>query len=398
MRILYITQGFPEPRMVGGQISSYYRVDQLTRAGHDVTCLCLAPFGDAQTDPKQLAERCRVVAVRDVPETTPARLAANLFDPLPWPIRRYSSARAASAASELLATASPELIVFNSLHSAPLLPEVRRCSSAPCVLFSPNVQSTIMRLFAEHQTLPHARLYAWLQWRKMRDYESSHVSRFDTVCVYSREDADGLRALSPAATIEISPITLDINAMGTPENPEFDLLLTGSFGWLPNVDSLTWFLREIHPRILERRPGTTVRVVGPGLEMFRDRLASPGVLFTGRVDDIAPFFRTARLLVVPLRIGSGIRVKIVQAFGARLPVVSTSKGCEGLEARDGVHLAVADDPEAFAERVVHLLEDADAGAALAREGRALAERSHDALAPGRPFVEVCERLVRQGGK
>ncbi len=393
MRVLYITQGFPAESMVGGQISSYFRIVQLVRAGHAVTALCLVPRGDAQTDPGKLSEICSVVPVRDVPRTTTLRLALGFFDRLPWPIRRYSSRAAARAAAELARSLSPDLVVFNSLHSAPLLPAVRSVARVPCLLFSPNVQSTIMSLFAAHQRGPLAKLYAWDQAQKMREYESARAGRFDAVCVYSREDSDGLSELAPSAAIEITPMALDLDAMGTPAAPDFDILLTGSFEWRPNVDSLEWFLREIHPRIIERRPGTMTRVVGPRSEVYREQLSSPGVMFEGRVDDIAPYFRTARLLVVPLRIGSGIRVKIVQAFGARLPVVSTSKGCEGLEAKDGIHVAVADDPETFAERVTHLLDHADARAALARAGRALAERSHSALSQNLPFVAVCERLA-----
>ncbi len=392
MKVLYITQGFPANSMVGGQISSYYRIVQLVRAGHDVTALCLVPKGNALTNSLELEELCRVVPVRDVPRTTALRLALGLFDRLPWPIRRYSSRAAARTAAELAGSFSPDLVVFNSLHSAPLLPAVRAASRAPCLLFSPNVQSTIMRLFAAHQSGPLARLYAWDQAQKTREYESAHAGRFDAVCVYSRTDADGLSELAPDAAIEIVPMALDIDAMGKPAAPDFDLLLTGSFEWRPNVDSLTWFIREIHPRILERRPGTTVRVVGPGSDKLRDQLASPGVMFEGRVDDIAPYFRSTRLLLVPLRIGSGIRVKIVQAFGARVPVVSTAKGCEGLEVDTGKHLMVADEPTEFAAMVAELLDDTDMRNRLAREGRALAERMHDALATDRPFVRVCEKL------
>jgi len=398
MNVLYITQGFPADDMVGGQISSYYRIVQLVRAGHDVTALCLVPREDALTDPGKLSKICNVVPVRDVPRTTGLRLLLGLFDRLPWPIRRYSSRAAGGMAAELAGSLSPDLVVFNSLHSTPLLAAVRGVTGAPCLLFSPNVQSTIMRLFAAHQRGPLARLYAWDQAQKMREYEGAHAGRFDAVCVYSREDSDGLAELAPNAAIEISPMALDIDAMEMPVAPDFDILLTGSFEWRPNVDSLSWFLREIHPRILERRPGTTVRVVGPGSGTLRNRLPSPGVMFEGRVDDIAPFFRSARLLVVPLRIGSGIRVKIVQAFGARLPVVSTSKGCEGLEVEGGRHLMVADEPAEFAAAVAELLDDTDRRNALAREGRAVAERMHDAMAPDRPFVEICERLagVRSG--
>ncbi len=393
MRVLYLTQGVPSDAMVGGQISSYYRIVQLERAGHDVTALCLVPRRGGAPDASVAERFCRVVPVRDVPDVTALRLARGPVDALPWPIRRYASREAARAASALIKETNPELVFFNSLHSTPLLPAVRAETSAPCLLFCPNVQSTIMGLFAEHQRRAARRLYAADQAGKMRRYESRHILGFDAVCAYSQVDADGLTALAPDVGVEITPLALDLNAMGAPAEPEVDVLITGSFAWPPNADSLDWYLDRIHTSVLDRRPGTTVAVVGPGSESWRGRAERPGVTFAGRVDDVAPFFRKARVLAVPLRIGSGIRVKIVQAFGARLPVVSTSKGCEGLEVRDGEHLAIADGPQRFAEALTRLLDDAVEREALARAARKLAEREHDALAPDRPLVRLCERLA-----
>lgn len=398
MRVLYITQGYPAPEMVGGQISSFHRVGQLTRAGHEVTCLCLVPKAGALTEPDELERLCRVVPVRDVPDATLVRLALGAFDQLPWPARRYTSKAAAARAVELIGEISPDLVFFNSLHSAPLLPAVRRATDAPCLLMSPNVQSVIMKLFAEHRRGLPARLYATDQAFKMRRYEAEQAGRFDAVCVYSREDAEGLRALAPDVPVEVTPIALDLDAMGEPEEPRYDVLMTGSFEWPPNADSLEWFLRTVLPRLLEERPGTTVKVVGPGSERWRGRATPDGVSFVGRVDDIAPYFRTARVLVVPLRIGSGIRVKIVQAFGARLPVVSTAKGCEGLDVEGGRHLMIADEPWPFAKAVAGLLDDAERRAALAREARTLAEGTHDAYGERLPLVEVCERLAGGEGE
>jgi len=398
MRILYLTQGFPSDGMVGGQISSFYRIAQFVRAGHDVTVLSLVPTGDSLTSPGRLSELCRVVAVPDVPSASTLRMALGVFDPLPWPIRRYASKAAGRRAVELIGELDPDLIFFNSLHSTSLVPAVRAATDAPRVLFCPNVQTTIMQLFAAHQRSIPAKLYASDQAAKMRRYEGEHVLGFNAVCVYSREDGEGLSSLSPGLRTARTPMALDLDAMGAPAAPDFDVLLTGSFEWAPNVDSLDWFLRTIHPRIIERRPGTSVRVVGPGSERLRTKWPAPGVMYEGAVGDIAPFFRTARLLVVPLRIGSGVRVKIVQAFGARLPVVSTSKGCEGLDVTDGRQLAVADEPEAFAEAVTRLLDDADARSALASAGRALAEERHDAGASELPLVRLCERLAGLGDK
>ncbi len=398
MKILYITQGFPERRMIGGQISSFYRIVQLTRAGHEVTVLCLVPRGDTETDPAELSEIARIVAVRDVPDASVPRYLANLFDPLPWPIRRYASRAADRAVRELLDAETFDLVIANSIHAATRLATVRAHTSAPCVLFAPNVQSTIMELYWRHLPGPAARLYGRIQWRKMVAFERGLAPRFDRVFVYTETDRSGLLDLAPDAKVEIVPIALDVAALAEgDEAEEFDMLFIGYLGWAPNLDSLAWFMDDIAPRIRRLRPGTDLAVVGAGAPPWVGALddESPYTRVHGRVEDATPFFKRARVLVVPLRIGSGVRVKIVQAMAVGCAVVTTSKGCEGLEVENGTHLLVADRPDEFAEAVVRVLESGAERRALGEKARELAAAKHDALADRPPLVEACERIVRE---
>jgi glycosyltransferase involved in cell wall biosynthesis len=126
----------------------------------------------------------------------------------------------------------------------------------------------------------------------------------------------------------------------------------------------------------------------------------PAIRIYGQVDDALPYFRKARVIVVPLRIGSGIRVKIVQALAARRSVVTTAKGCEGLEVDHGEHLVIADSPAEFAEATVRLLESPEERRALGERGHELVARRHDALSPQPPLVLACEKLVEpdRGGE
>jgi glycosyltransferase involved in cell wall biosynthesis len=117
------------------------------------------------------------------------------------------------------------------------------------------------------------------------------------------------------------------------------------------------------------------------------------VRFHGAVDDVLPYYAGARVVVVPLRIGSGVRVKIIQAMAMRRAIVSTSKGCEGLDVEDGRHLVVADDPDAFAAATARLLDAPAERARLGEEAHRLASARHDAMADHPPFVALCEELA-----
>ncbi len=410
MRILFITQGFPEPRMVGGQISSYFRVVQLTRAGHEVTCLCQVTRGPTPTGDAAVSEIAHVTSVESVPANSLLRYALSVVDPLPWPIRRYASAKARETVSRALETGSFDIVLFNSIHGATLLETVRKSTDASCILFAPNVQSTIMELFSDFQPGFLHRTYARLQWRRMLTFEKEHLPRFDTVCAYTREDAEQLQAIAPEATIEVCPIALDITSMrdtadgfrtsraSTPDadgssTRASDIIFVAYLGWRPNQDSLRWFVDEILPLIRKERPSTTLTIVGAGGPPWIEGLKDEHTYVAGRVEDITPYVSLAKVFVVPLRIGSGVRVKIVQALAMRTAVVSTSKGCEGLGLDNGAHLLVGDTPETFAGAVLQLLEDPAQRKVITDAGHSVVADRFDALSSNSRLAGMCEHVA-----
>jgi glycosyltransferase involved in cell wall biosynthesis len=151
------------------------------------------------------------------------------------------------------------------------------------------------------------------------------------------------------------------------------MVFTGAMDWLPNADATVFFVEQILPRIRKRLPSAHVRLVGrnPDPALVR-RLTGPGVDFTGTVEDVRPELAAAALVVVPLRIGSGTRLKILEAWAMGKAVLSTSIGAEGLPAVDRESIILADTPEAFTDRAVELLEDRERSTALGVSGRRVA--------------------------
>jgi glycosyltransferase involved in cell wall biosynthesis len=159
----------------------------------------------------------------------------------------------------------------------------------------------------------------------------------------------------------------------------------------PNVDAVRQLDREIIPRVLDVEPSARFRVVGrhdDGLER-----ACPNVSFAGEVERIEPELAQTDVVAVPLRFGSGTRVKILEAFAHRIPVVSTRVGADGLDVRDGEHLLLADDPDAFAAACVHLLRDVALRQRLADAGHRLWSEHHSPAAFQRSVDAVMRRAV-----
>ena len=172
------------------------------------------------------------------------------------------------------------------------------------------------------------------------------------------------------------------------------MVFTGSMDWLPNEDGMTYFCREILPRVRQAEPAATLSIIGRSPTPAVRRLADEhGVEVTGRVDDVRPHVSRGAVYVVPLRIGGGTRLKIFEAMAMGKAVVSTSIGAEGLPVTSGRDVAIADDPARFAQAVVHLMRDASARQAIEIAARRLVVERYDWSAVASDFEEA---LLRAG--
>jgi polysaccharide biosynthesis protein PslH len=187
------------------------------------------------------------------------------------------------------------------------------------------------------------------------------------------------------------PISVDAASIapvrGVSREPR--LLFVGGLHWPPNLDAIQYLVAEIWPRIRQARPDASLTVVG------RDDVAAaaalrgvPGVTLTGYVDDVSPHFAASRALVVPLRAGSGMRVKILDAFARGVPVVSTPTGHEGIDVEPGVHVLSAADAASFAGQALRLLADDHLAEGLSRAARRLVETRYDVRAVRRALLEA----------
>jgi polysaccharide biosynthesis protein PslH len=173
------------------------------------------------------------------------------------------------------------------------------------------------------------------------------------------------------------------------------VVFVGLMNYRPNLDAARYLVDDIFPRVQQLVPAATLTIVGTGRETDLAPLRQPGVTVTGWVRDVRPYMREAAVLVAPLRIGGGTRLKVVEGMAMARPMVSTSLGCEGLDVEHGEHLLIGDDAEAFAEHVARLLGDADLGRRLGRAGRALAHEKYTWQAAARQLDALYGQVLTQ---
>lgn len=236
----------------------------------------------------------------------------------------------------------------------------------------------------------------WLlerDWQLLKQYEGRLCREFEAVLAVSVEDQAALEeAAGRALDVRVIPIAVDTDELApvTRQAGADHILHIGTMFWPPNIDAILWFLEEVWPLVRTQRPDVIFDIVGanppPEIVAYGEREANVNV--TGYVTDPAPYYQSAGVMIVPVRAGGGMRVKILNALAQELPLVTTTIGCEGIAVESEQHLLIADTPQAFAEASLRLLDDRSLAEALGRNGRHLIQSTYDYRAACLPLNEV----------
>lgn len=391
MDLLFVAPRVCWPLDTGAKIRTFHMLRGLARA-HRVRALVFFDSEAERAGGAELVAQVPEAAVELVPRRTPlpqrARDAARgLVGPAPYNIRKYERRPMLAAVARALDRARPDLVHCDHLHMARYGALAARRAGVPFAIDEHNVESLIFERFVDKKQ-GLARLAFAEQAFLLRRYEAAAARRAWGCLMCSAEDADKLRALSGQRNLHVAPNGVALEYFGERVAPAAHghLVLTGSMDWAPNEDAAMWFHAEVLPEVrrvcgplafyaVGRNPTERLKALGA-----RD----PKTVVTGTVPDVRPYLSEARCLVVPIRVGGGTRLKILEAFAARVPVVSTRVGAEGIAARDGDELLYAETPAEFAAQVDRLRRDPALAERLRERARALAERTYgwDAIASG----------------
>lgn len=381
MDVLFITATLPYPPQSGATIRTYNLL--VRQAGRHR--LHLVAYSDPRNDADKVAHFERLCAsVTLVPwrETkgTPryyGELVLNLLSPTPFVVSRFTRPSMTEAIRTVLGRQPVDLICCDFVTLCLNLP---RPSRWPVHLTAHNAESVLWARYLAHERNPLTRLYVCLQYRKVLRFERRVLADFPFITCVSEVDRDCLRALCPIPEYSVVSNGVDVDYFRPRPGAAVAhrLVFTGAMDWRPNHDAVRFFLEDIFPRVKRDEPRATAVLVGRAPPSWLRTLVGsrPDVTLTGTVADMRPHLASAAVYVVPLRIGGGTRLKILEAMAMGLPMVSTSVGCEGLHVAADRELLIADDPEDFAAATVRLLRDRALAARLGRAGRQRVESTY----------------------
>ena len=401
MRILWVKAGGLLPLDRGGRIRSYNLVRELAER-HRLTFFGFHGQEDnaAHDELKSICERVicfplHLPAARSFAEFR--QYLTGFISSEPHSIRKYYRPHVAKELRALVEKEGYDVIVSDFVFAASVVPWDL---PIPKVLFTHNVEATIWKRHYEVARNPMWKLLSWREWRAMEHAENAYLRRADLVVAVSSADRDVFAKTIPQEKLAVIPTGVDIDYFQPKPSAEEEntLVFTGSMDWLPNEDGVFYFMREILPRV---SPETSVKLIVVGRKPSRRMQllaeANPTVQLTGWVDDVRPHVARGAVCIVPLRIGSGTRLKIFEAMSMGKAVVSTTIGAEGLPVENGVNLILADSPEEFANSVIMLLRDKALRKRLGAAARHLVETKFSWSSVTHEFEGLLERCIRQSG-
>lgn len=407
MKVLFLSQIVPYPPHGGVLQRGYNVIRQLGR--HAEVHLLAFVHPDALPTPDTLAEsrvelarHCRTVEyfplwVKQSPAHKALGLGMSLVSAEPFGAIAHRSAAYQRRIAALMREIRFDIVHADTIALVPFVPEP---PGAATVLTHHNIESMLMARRAEVESGAAARWFLHREAAKLARAERDWSPRFDLNIVMSEPDGAALTRLAPGVHTAVVPNGVDTEYF-TPrsEGEHPALIYGGGMNMFANRDAVMFFLDEIWPRVAAAHPTVRFFAVGqdPPPELLARAAADARVVVTGYVKDIREHIGPASVYVVPLRVGGGTRLKVLDAMAMGKAMVSTSVGCEGIGITPGTHLLIADAPEAFADTVNGLLADAARRRALGAAARALVEREYAWPAIGETLMGAYARAIARRG-
>jgi sugar transferase (PEP-CTERM/EpsH1 system associated) len=394
IKVLLLTPQTPFPPDQGAPIRNFSFVRYLGQnPRYELSLLSFArPDEDPAASPalSELAKYCRKVELIAHPprRSKLARLRDSLFSSLPDLAKRLASSQFEAALANLLQTETFDVIQCEGLEMAPfgLTRPQSLSTSTRLVLDEHNAEYLMQQRIFEQDWQSGwkrrpAALYSRLQARRLARYERAALARFDRAIAVSEPDRAALAGLGKTQRpIAVIPNGIDLTEFSPEDSPEEpdSLVFTGTMDFRPNIDAVSWFANDVWPQILIHKPQAHFYIVGrrpaPAVVALKGR---PGIVVTGAVPDARPYVRRSALYIVPMRMGGGVRFKVLEAMALGKAIVTTGMGADGIDLTAGQEALLADTAPDFARQVLDLLNDPARRQRLATQGRRFVKEYFD---------------------
>jgi glycosyltransferase involved in cell wall biosynthesis len=380
-RILQITNRIPYPLNDGGNIATWYVAYYLKKTGHSVD-LAFLNTNKHRENPLSVASGYRKLFYTDInTNITITGLIKSFFSKTPYNIERFRSKEFEAVLIKALAENEYDIIQLEGAYMALYIAVIRKFSKAKIVLRSHNIEHKIWERVACNASNPLKKLFIQQLAKKIKIFEHETLHLYDAIVAITPDDAAYYKSKNYRGKLTSIQAGFEDSLIASPLKRPGSVCFIGSMQWLPNIEGVEWFLKDVWPLVLKELPEAMFYIAGKGMNTSFDRWKQPGVVLEGLVLNASDFIQNHNVFVVPLRSGGGMRLKVVEAMGMCMPIVSTTIGAEGIHCIPDQDILICDTPEELKNGIVLLLRDVTLANRIAQNARlrAVSEYSWETL-------------------
>lgn len=363
----------PYPMIDGGCIAMANSMMIWKEAGFDVHVFCLStpkhPF-QPKAFPKEWEEDLNLFYQYVDTRVKISHLPFIVFSSQSYQAHRFFNKNAAKKIQSLIKKNAYDFILFDSLYAAIYLPLIKKIFNGKIFLRSHNIEHEIWRTLRLKESNPLKRMLMLHETNRLKNWEKSIYQQVNGILTITTSDEIATRNVAPKTTIVTLPVSMQILAEQKIRTIHLPLRLfhLGAMNWEPNQDAIRWFISEWFPILLKQFHDITFHFAGKGMPAAFEKMTSKQIYCHGEVTDAPAFMQQYDVLIVPLRHGSGLRIKILEAMALGIPVISTRKGANGIPVTHGKNILFADDPQSCCKAVYDLIHTPGLYEQLSRQG------------------------------
>lgn len=400
MRILYVTSKPIFPLADGGNIASWNLLKNMLHLGFNVKNLTVEtgkhPF-DLEAYPASLQQIISPEAVFVDTAVRAKDAFLSLFSSRSYNVSRFYSQAFEKAIADEVKASDYGLIVLENVYTLPYLGAIRKHYSGKVIVRPHNVEYRIWERLAQEEKNPLKRIFLKKLAKDLQKYEMQHLPKTDGIACISDDDQRHFKSMGFRVPMRTIPVSMEL-----PENKSFDfetlnegkhdLFFLGAMNWQPNIEAVDFLLKEIFPAILKQLPQAKLHLAGSYMPENLEKLQQPNVIVHGKVESVHDFMTANGILLVPMKSGSGIRIKILEALSMGIPVVSTSVGFEGIPVQHEIHGLKAETAESLVQAAIRLSKDPALAAKLGKAGQQMVLNTYSPENVSRQFLEFIQSI------
>lgn len=391
MKVLQLTYRVPFPPTDGGSIGIY----NITKGLHDNGCaidLVSINTPKHSQPPNGMHGLAKQYDVFVDTSLSPIKLLRNLlFGKIPYNVERFIAKQVEEQLIALLENNAYDFIQIEGAFVVYYIDVIKKYTNTPILVRTHNIEYVIWDRLSLNEKNPFKKWFFAHLSKRLRSFEASYYNKASGIAAITQEDKNRLLDLHISVPIEIIPagVVLDKYLADSNIIPEQNTIFSiSALDWLPNLEGLDWFLKEIWPKLLEHKPEIQFHIAGKSTPDWLQQSNYPNVKVHGFVDDAIAFKRSYQLMLVPLLSGGGMRVKIIEGLAAKKCIVSTSIGAEGIEYSDKKNIVIANSPQEWVDAILFYLENEKERISIESNAFQLANEKYENTAITKKYIEL----------